>query len=607
MGIRDRFMQELFKAGQRIGALPPKQAALPVAPAPLSPRPAPAAPALDPFVGADPWLSGGQPLTPKDPAGTPPRRFQYAPGYNIQISPRSTEAISFAQLRALSEYTMVRVIIEHVKEALKSHEWDVVPDDPEDGANHEADIATALKFLERPDGQHEWDEWLGMVIEEVLVVDALTLYKHRTFGGQLHSLEVIDGATIKVLTDVRGFTPEPPTPAYQQFLYGVPKTWYTKDEMIYAPRNRRANKFYGFSPTEQIVLTINEGMRRDFYNLAQFTDGTTPAGLATLPKEWKLEEIRAWDQYVEDILAGNAQRRSKILWSPEGTQLHKFRDEETFGLFNKFDEWLARICCFAYGVSPMPFISMTNRAVAQEMGDIEAEGGVASLKLFIERLINRVIDDDLAMPHLRFNWVTDRARLQAKRVSKNVEYAKIGALQIDEIRAEEGKKPFGLPPGMITAMGYTPFQITQPTIPVGNQTIPTEDAAVLPARPELADGSRPVVSAASAAALRKCRADELDKWERWAENRLAKGAGLTGFKPEFLDHKEAAAVEAELSKGGHRTTDRLKHLFATRKARVNALRLEPPNPGDAASRSGDLKAALTEVLTREAERIIGKE
>jgi hypothetical protein len=621
MGLLDRLFGGIRKIAERVGPHPytpgaPDKPQLPrvdtSAEVQRVPMPAPRVgvrggpssliPGGEVFSDQDPWLSGGEPLIPKD-GNDPPRRFQYQPGYNIAISPRSTEAVSFAQLRLLGEATLVRVVIEHIKESLKSHEWDIVTDDEHDRNAYAPDIKLLKEFFEEPDREHAWDEWLGLLIEEVLVPDALTIYKHKTWGGELHSLEIIDGTTIKVLTDTRGFVPNPPAPAYQQYLYGTPKTWYTKDELIYAPRNRRANKFYGFSPVEQIIVKINEAMRRDFYNLAQFSDGNTPAGIATLPKEWPLEKIKQFDAWFNELLAGNYQRRSKLFFGPEGMKVEKFHDDEVFGLFNKYDEWLARITCFTFGISPVPFIAMTNRAVAQELGDVEAEGGVASLKMFIERLINKVIDVDFLMPHLRFNWITDRARLQEKRVAANVEYVKVGVKQIDEVRIEEGLEPLGLPPGLITTAGFAPFAAPTPAVPAAPAAAPGPEASgELPARPDLPDGSRPVLAMARAA-LQKAQTDELGKWERFALKRLEEGkyASAGEFDAEYLTAFEELAIRKALSKA--RTKDQIKHLFDTRRASVRALRFEPQNSGDVAHVSQGMKAVLRDILVSRAESL----
>jgi hypothetical protein len=60
-----------------------------------------------------------------------------------------------------------------------------------------------------------------MLLEEMLVIDAATLYPRYNRGGALYALDIIDGATIKPLIGEDGRAPESPDPAYQQILKGI--------------------------------------------------------------------------------------------------------------------------------------------------------------------------------------------------------------------------------------------------------------------------------------------------------------------------------------------------------------------------------------------------
>lgn len=569
------------------------------------------------YLGRDAWLTGGLPLTPKNEEGSPPRQFQYQPGYNIAIQPRSSEAFTFAQLRSLGDYTLVRIVIERVKEAIKAHEWDVVVEEEYKGYDGEAEIRWVKNLLECPDHIHAWDEWLGMLLEDALVIDAPAVFIHRTRAGQLWGLEIVDGATIKPLIDERGMTPLPPVPAYQQFLYGVPYVNLTMDDLIYRPRNRRVNHFYGFSPVEQIAVTVNQGFRRELYNLAQFTDGNIPAAFGQLPPDWKAEEIKQFQTYWDAILSGDPQNRSRIRWLPggPGVGITKMRDEEVFGLFNKYDEWMARIVTYAFGMSPISFVQMTNRAVSQELGDTEAEQGLASVKLFVERLVNDIIDDVLLVPHLRFNWVTDRSRMQAKVVDKNVAYVKAGIYTVDEVRAEEGKPPIAtLTPiqPMIPVQGQEQ-QVQQEAFPadayaqqydVPAMTEPNPDFQSNPSSPGDLGWQSHVIGPITTKAVMVARDRELSVWKTYAINRFTVKKSTGGFRPEFVSPVEAAQIEAGLKKAA--TLDGIAHLFASRRKRLPEVRLAPPRAGEAADRRNDLTVALRSALQAEARRVAGE-
>ena len=107
------------------------------------------------------------------------------------------------------------------------------------------------------------------------------------------ALDVIDGSTIKPLIGEDGRSPEPPDPAYQQILQGVPAADFSAEELLYLPRNVRSHRLYGMSPVEQIALTVNIALRRDAATLDYYRAAPSPDAFATLPKEWTTDQIRA--------------------------------------------------------------------------------------------------------------------------------------------------------------------------------------------------------------------------------------------------------------------------------------------------------------------------
>ena len=121
----------------------------------------------------------------------------------------------------------------------------------------------------------------------------------RNRGGEIIGLDIVDGSTIKVLLDDTGRRPQPPAPAYEQIIHGRPWRLVTRDELIYMPRNPRPHKAYGFSPVEQIVMTVNIALRRQAMQLQHFTDGNVPPGLLNAPDGWSPEQIRQFQEWFE--------------------------------------------------------------------------------------------------------------------------------------------------------------------------------------------------------------------------------------------------------------------------------------------------------------------
>jgi hypothetical protein len=122
-------------------------------------------------------------------------------------------------------------------------------------------------------------------LEDLLVIDAPALEVRHNRAGEIAGLDVVDGATIKLLFDDTGRRPNPPAPAFEQVIHGRPWKLLSAAELIYWPRNPRPHKAYGFSPVEQIVMTVNIGLRRQIMQLQHFTEGNVP------PRE---ERRRGW-------------------------------------------------------------------------------------------------------------------------------------------------------------------------------------------------------------------------------------------------------------------------------------------------------------------------
>ena len=245
-----------------------------------------------------------------------------------------------------------------------------------------------------------------MLLEDMLVIDAATIYPRYTRGGSLYSLDIIDGATIKPLIGEDGRSPEPPDPAYQQILHGVPAADFSADELLYLPRNMRAHRLYGMSPVEQIALTVNIALMRDAATLDYYRTGSSPDAFATLPKEWTADQIRQFQDYFDALMSGNLARRRMTKFMPADFKLIEARQPP---LKDMYDEWLARIICYAFSVPASPFVSQVNRATSETLRLQATQEGLVPLKAWIKNALDHVIQSCMNEPGLEFVWVGDDA------------------------------------------------------------------------------------------------------------------------------------------------------------------------------------------------------
>jgi hypothetical protein len=392
-------------------------------------------------VSPDTWFGPQQPLAPQAPPDVKGRQWDYPFGVNLSYVPRSIGGVSFAELRGLADaLPLLRAVIETRKDQIAGLSYTVRARDPAGATDAQARIQSALAFLARPDRRHSFAAWLRMLLEDMLVVDAATIYPRFDRSGALYALDVIDGSTITPLIGEDGRSPEPPDPAYQQILHGVPAADFTRDELLYLPRNMRAHRLYGFGPVEQIALTVNIALRRDAATLDYYRAGSTPDAFATLPKEWTVDQIRQFQDYFDALMSGNSARRRMMKFMPNEFRLIEARQPP---LKDQYDEWLARVICYAFSVPASAFVSQVNRATSETLRMQATQEGLVPLKAWVKSALDHVIQLYLNQPDLEFIWVGDDAVDPLQQAQTLNILVAAGIKTVAEARADLGLTPEG--------------------------------------------------------------------------------------------------------------------------------------------------------------------
>jgi hypothetical protein len=407
--------------------------------------------------GPEAWFGPWQPLPPIAPPGTGGRQFDYPTGSNLNYVPRAESGISFEHLRNLADsLPLLRIVIEKRKDQIAGWSWDIQhrlvgrdrrkPVKP--GEAEDLRISKVREFLRKPDRRLHFHTWLRALVEDMLVIDAATIYPRLNQLGGIYSLDVIDGATIKPLIDSTGRLPLPEDgPAYQQILKGVPAADFALDELMYMPRNVRSNRFYGFSPVEQIILTVNIALRREVFNLEYYREGSLPEGFANLPKEWTIDQIKSFQDYWDGLLGGNLMLRRRLRFVPAE---FKFQEVRQPPLKDQYDEWLARMICAAFSIPHTAFVSDVNRATAQTIQLAAADEGIVPLKLWVKAALDDVIQGLLGHSNLEFVWTGDDNIDPLEQAQTDQILTSCGIKSIDEARIERGLDPYGIPPTVST-------------------------------------------------------------------------------------------------------------------------------------------------------------
>jgi len=356
------------------------------------------------------------------------RRFDYPTAYNLGFQPKRDEGVTFQQLRQLADgYDLLRLVIETRKQEMELFEWKI---QSRDGKTTPAS-KRLHEFLASPDREHTWHQWQGMLLEELFVTDAPAIYVRKTFGGDPYSLEILDGATITLLLDESGRTPLE-GPAYQQVIKGLVTANYERSELLYCPRNVRANKVYGYSPVEQVITTINIALRRQAHQLSYYTEGSVPDLLLSTPEKWQPEHIDEFQKYWNSLFAeGNVKNRRMARFIPHGVVPYNTKEA---ALKDQYDEWLARIICFTFAISPQALVAQMNKATAEVAQETAQSSGLEPVKNWFKGVMDKIIAEVYGEPGVEFVWVQKDA-LDPEAQSRIIAtYVQLGVIDTNEAR-----------------------------------------------------------------------------------------------------------------------------------------------------------------------------
>lgn len=411
-------------------------------------------------------FSPGLPVEP-DPVtnGQTPRQFQFMVGQNTSRFPRGenykgVQLTPFDQLRQLtSSYDVASLCVATRVEQMQGLQWSIVPRDKR--MIGDTKVTERLEALTRwwmyPDRINDFPTWVGMLVYDILTIDAMTLYRRNTRSGHLYALEVVDGATIKPIIDERGRTV-----GYQQVMWGETISNYTRayadapdeqifltpQDLIYRPRYARSYTPYGFPPTEWIILRVNTALRKQSQDLAHFTDGNVPAMLAAPPEGlMDPQQLREFEELFNADLAGVDRARAKIKFMPFNAHLQPL---SPFNYSTEIDEWMMKVTCAAFGVTPseLGFTADINRATALAQESITYRRGIEGMAQWLKTMFDRIIHDDFGSPDFEWQWNFGKTDDRLLLAQLDQLYTGMGVLTPDEVRSMRfgnllGQSPHG--------------------------------------------------------------------------------------------------------------------------------------------------------------------
>ena len=477
--------------------------------------------------------------TPEDSGRAGPRRLQYPVGWNLPVGQPGTEGYKLAPFSVLYKYADIysvgRACINIRRDEMAGLSWDI-------GATADAQAVTKgdkgavkdqreraqkiVKWFKKIDSNYYgFQNWFTACLEQQIVIDALSLYLAPTrvngkglFGSDLAEAQLLDGSTIRPLYDLSGAKPRPPAPAYQQYLYGVPRSEYIAimndddldemednlrdagvdenvvpekeyrgDQLLYLPRLPRINSPYGYSMVEQALIPITLGMLRQNYLIDYYGEGSIPGTFVIAGSQYVTPAQQRQLQDTLNAIAGDTAWKHRIIVLPPES---KSEPQKNMDGQWQMDQMVAEQVAMIAHIQPHELGMLPGgksgglsggKGVAQEQQASVAEQRTEpDRKWWKETFFDYVIQDAFQQEDLEWKWLDfeededdqKKAQTQSARVFA-------GLTCIDQERVENGDDAWNLP------LTQSPF------IMQGGQIVPLDPSIPPPAPPAPPGGGMP--------------------------------------------------------------------------------------------------------------------
>lgn len=295
------------------------------------------------------------------------------------------------------------------------------------------------------------DDFQSMMLKltrDSLVMDSCAIEtefkRDRSLG--MDGLYSVDGSTIRLCSE-EGYQGDDEIYALQ-VVQGRIRAAYTYDDLIYVPRNPRADVLvggYGFSETELLVRTVTGFLNAFNYNQNFFDKNSIPKGLLHLSGNYTETDIasfkRLWNSMVRGV--NNAWTLPVMVSKDQESKasFESFAGEVNEIMFAKWMTFLTSLCCAIYSIAPdeINFESFTSGASSLSGSDTteklasSKDKGLRPLLTYFENTFTDYVVSDFSTDYVfRFTGLDDedpQINWERKKLTSTA----------NELRAEDGR------------------------------------------------------------------------------------------------------------------------------------------------------------------------
>jgi hypothetical protein len=151
-----------------------------------------------------------------------------------------------------------------------------------------------------------------------------------------------------------------------------------------------------------------------------------------------MDTLKQFQMYWDTMLEGDTAQRRKMKFVPlDASKIHFPKDGV---MKDEYDEWLARIICFAFSIPPTALIKEVNRSVAETTSATAMKEGLVPLLNWIKNFLDRLIIQYLEQPDVEFKWKIAKELSPVEQSKVHDTYIKAKVITVDEVRSDLGKE-----------------------------------------------------------------------------------------------------------------------------------------------------------------------
>lgn len=295
-------------------------------------------------------------------------------------------------------------------------------------------------------------QFMAKSIRDTLTMDSAPIEtemkQNRSLG--IDGFYAVDGSTIRLCSE-RGYDGDDEIFALQ-VVHGSIVTAYRYDELIYEPRNPRtdiAAAGYGLGEPELLIRVVTGFLNAMTYNIKGFDENAIPKGLLYLYGDYDQGDIAAFKRYWNAMVKGinNAWSLPVLVAKDKesGGDFKPFNADFDEMYFSKWMTFLTSIACAIYGMDPTEINFESFSASKSSLSGDDTEERLAASKdkgwrplmSYYQTLFSDFIISEFSEKFC-FRW----SGMDEPDAKTRLELKKLTSL-VDELRAEDGRKPLG--------------------------------------------------------------------------------------------------------------------------------------------------------------------